>query len=75
MEIQFGSKVKDKNGKTVGTVNYIVNNTWTGEVSKFMVIREDNGDSLFLSAEDIIEVTASAIKVKQDIDELTKKQE
>jgi sporulation protein YlmC with PRC-barrel domain len=75
MEIEFGSKVKDKNGKTVGTVNYIVNNTWTGELSKFMVIREDNGDSLFLSAEDIIEVTASAIKVKQDIDELNKKQE
>jgi sporulation protein YlmC with PRC-barrel domain len=75
MEIQFGSKVKDKNGKTVGTVNYIVNNTWTGEVSKFMVIREDNGDSLFFSVEDVIEVTASTIKVKQDIDELTKKQE
>ena len=74
MEIEFGSKVKDKNGKTVGTVNYIVNNTWTGELSKFMVIREDNGDTLFLSAEDIIEVTASTIKVKQDIDELTKKQ-
>ena len=75
MEIEFGSKVKDKNGKTVGTVNYIVNNTWTGEVSKFMVIREDNGDSLFFSVEDVIEATASTIKVKQDIDELTKKQE
>jgi sporulation protein YlmC with PRC-barrel domain len=35
MEIEFGKKVIDKNGKALGTVDHLVRNTWTGEVNKF----------------------------------------
>ena len=40
MEIEMGCEVIDKNGKVLGTVDYIIRNSWTGEISKFMVRRE-----------------------------------
>jgi len=37
MGIQYGAEVIDKNGKVLGTVDYPVNDTFTGEITKFKI--------------------------------------
>jgi len=70
MEIQYGAEVIDRNGKVLGTVDHLVPNTWTGEISKFMVRRKAPNSDLFFSIEDVLEATKSKVKVNISLDEL-----
>ena len=63
MGVEFGAKVVDKDGKTLGTVAHIVNDTWTGELRKFIVRRKAPDEDLFLSAKDILEITDDVIRL------------
>lgn len=69
MEIKFGAKVTDKNGKALGTVDYVVRNTWTGEISKFMV-SYGKSEHFFFSPQDVLEATPAQVKVNSSLDEL-----
>ena len=73
MEIKYGAEVVDKKGKVVGTVGYVVNNMWTGEISKFMVRQRALGDELFFSAEDVLEVTGDRVMLRISFNEMTEK--
>jgi len=53
MNVEYGAKVVDKNGKTLGTVDHIVLDTWTGEQRKFIVRRKEQDKDIFFSPEDI----------------------
>lgn len=46
-------------------------NTWTGEISKFMVRRKAPERDLFFSTEDVLEATKSKIKLSVSFDELS----
>jgi sporulation protein YlmC with PRC-barrel domain len=70
MEIEYGAEVIDKSGKILGTVDHLVRNTWTGEISKFMVRRKTPESDLFFSTEDVLEATKSKVKVNISSDEL-----
>lgn len=70
MEIEYGAEVIDKNGKVLGTVDYVIRNTWTGEISKFMVRRESPNKELLLSLQDVLGAAKSKIKVSISLDEL-----
>lgn len=63
VKIEYGTEVIDRNGKVLGTVAQVIRNTWTGEISKFMVRRKASGEALFFSPQDVLEVTKSGIKV------------
>lgn len=71
MEIEFGTEVVDRNGKVLGTINYLMRNTWTGEISKFMVRREAPDQDLFFSPQDVLEATTSQIKLNISLDEIS----
>jgi sporulation protein YlmC with PRC-barrel domain len=71
MQIEYGTEVIDRNGKVLGTVNHLVHNTWTGEISKFVVRRKAPDRDLFLSTEDVLEVTNTRIRVGVSCDELS----
>jgi len=71
MEIEYGAEVVDKKGKVLGTVDHIVRNTWSGELSKFMVRRQAPGRDLFLSTEDVLEVTKTRITLSASSEELS----
>ena len=73
MELQYGVKVIDQNGKVLGTVEHLVRNTWTGEISKFVVRRKPPDKDLFLSPEDVEEITKTTIKLKTSAEELNKR--
>lgn len=70
MEIEYGAEVIDRNGKVLGRVDHLVRNTWTGEISKFMVRRKAPERALFFSTEDVLEATKSKIKLNVSFDEL-----
>jgi len=63
MEIEYGAQVTDKNGKVLGAVDYVVRNTWTGEISKF-IVRSEKAGLLFFSPQDVLEATKPKIRLK-----------
>jgi sporulation protein YlmC with PRC-barrel domain len=64
MEIEFDALVRDKNGKELGTVNRVMRDTWTGDVSKFSVSTELADADLFYGVEDVAEASGTEIKLK-----------
>jgi sporulation protein YlmC with PRC-barrel domain len=70
MEIEYGAEVKDKNGKVLGTVNKVIRDSWTGEISKFQVSTELSELDLFISPEDVAEATPSEVKLKIAFEEI-----
>lgn len=73
MEIEFGSQVLDKNEKLLGTVDHIVRDTWSGEISKFMVRREAPEKDLFISIKDAVDISKDTIKLGVSLEELNMK--
>jgi sporulation protein YlmC with PRC-barrel domain len=70
MEIEYGAKVKDKNGKVLGTVNAVMRDAWTGEISKFEVSTELSENNLLISPEDVAEASPSEVKLKIAFEEI-----
>jgi len=70
MEIEYGAKVIGRNGNVLGTVGYIIRNSWTGEISKFMVYRQAPKGDLFFSPQDVLEATESEVKLGISLTEL-----
>lgn len=73
MELEFGAKVEDQNGKVLGTVDHLVRDTWTGEISKFVVRRKAPDSDLFLSPEDVLQATKSKVKLNVSFQELSQR--
>jgi sporulation protein YlmC with PRC-barrel domain len=73
MEIEFGTEVIDKNNEVLGTVDHLVRNTWTGEISKFIVRRKAPDSDLLFSPQDVLEVTNDTVKLNLSIDALSEK--
>lgn len=71
MEIEYGAEVVDKSGKVLGRVDHLVHNTWTGEISNFVVRRKAPDRDLFLSPQDVLEVTNTKVKLNISISELS----
>ena len=69
--MEYGAEVFDKNGKRLGKVDYIINDTWSGEVRKFRVRK--SGRDLFFSPEDVIERDSSRLKLNLSLDDLGEK--
>ncbi len=70
MEIEYGTLVEDKNGKTVGKVDYVIMDGWSGEPRKYMVRREEEGDAVFFTPEQIDGVIKKKVKLNIAIEEL-----
>jgi len=68
MEIDYGAEVIDKNGKKLGTINKVIRDSWTGEISKFQVSTIKGDADLFISPEDVAEATGKEVKLKIAID-------
>ena len=74
MEIEYAAKVIDQKGKVLGTVDHLVRNSWSGEITKFMVRREEPDEDLFLSLEDVSKADKSEVKLKFSLEELLKRE-
>ena len=72
MAIEYGTEVVDKSGKPLGTVGYVIRNSWTGEISKFTVRQGISNRDLSFSPGDILEEQESRIRVGVSSDELNR---
>ena len=72
MDIEYGARVKDKNGKVLGKVNKVIRDTWTGEISKFQVTTAPTEAGLFIPPDKIDKATPKEIKLKVALEELLK---
>jgi sporulation protein YlmC with PRC-barrel domain len=70
MQIEYGAKVKDKNGKVLGTVNNIIRDSWTGEISKFQVTTDPTEAGYFIPPDKIAKATPKEITLKVAQEEL-----
>ena len=70
MQIEYGAKVKDKNGKLLGKVNNIIRDSWTGEISKFQVTTDPTEAGFFIPRDQIDKATPKEIKLKVTQEEL-----
>jgi len=70
MSIEYGAEVIDKNGKSLGTVDYVIRNAWTGEISKFRIHVNSTKSEIMLSPEEIIETDDEKIQVALSSEEL-----
>ncbi|MBI2860134.1 MAG: hypothetical protein HYX91_01345 [Chloroflexi bacterium] len=64
MEIEYGAQVVDRDGKVLGTVDYIMRDTWSGGISKFKVSTDLVETDLFYTPDDVSEATPARIKLK-----------
>lgn len=70
MQIEYGALVEDKDNKVLGTVDYIVRDTWTGEQRKFMVRRDAPQTDIFFAPENIAQTTEEKVKLNVSVGEL-----
>lgn len=75
MNMEYGAQVVDKRGQVVGNVNYVMRNTWTGEIIKFKVRPKQPDKDLVLLPEDTLEVAKSSIRLSVSSEELGQKSE
>ena len=71
MELEYGAEVIDKNGWILGTVDHLMRNAWTGEISKFMVRRKAPDGDLLFSPRDVLEATKAKVKLNTSLAELS----
>jgi sporulation protein YlmC with PRC-barrel domain len=71
MEVEYGAKVIDRNGKVLGTVDHLMRNTWTGEITKFTVRSKAPDEDLFFATKDVLEATKTKVKLKISFYELS----
>ena len=71
MELAYGAKVIDGKGEALGTVDHIMRNTWTGEISKFVVRRKAPAVDLFLSVDDVQEANGDIVRLKVALEDLS----
>lgn len=69
MKIKPGAQVIDKNGKVLGSVDFVAHDGWSGEISKFIVNRKPPDKDIFLTPEDVLEATNTRIKLNIAFDE------
>jgi hypothetical protein len=67
LEIEYGAKVVDKDGRFIGTVDYRIRDSYTGALRKFRVKTELKDLEPFFSVADVLEATAETIKLKNAI--------
>jgi sporulation protein YlmC with PRC-barrel domain len=72
MDIEYGMLVVDKNGKSLGTVDHIVMDSWSGEPRKFIVRLEDEVSAVYFSPQHVAEVTKDNVKLNLAVAEMEK---
>jgi hypothetical protein len=73
--VEYGMSVADKDGKSLGRVDYIIMDGWSGEPRKFMVRLSDAGagaGALYFRPEDVAEVSGKKVKLNLAAEEVEK---
>jgi|WetSurMetagenome_2_1015567.scaffolds.fasta_scaffold289458_1 hypothetical protein len=64
MDIMHGATVIDQDGKTIGNVDYIIRDAYTGLLKSFRVRTELVDPAPFFKVGDVLETTDEIVKLK-----------
>lgn len=70
MAIRYGATVIDAKGEVLGTVDHLMRNSLTGEITKFMVRRKAPEPDLFIPSQKVRHSTSSQIDLDVSLREL-----
>jgi hypothetical protein len=56
MDIEIDMKVVDKTGKALGTIDQIINDMWTGEPRKYVIMLPDDAGAFFFKPDQVDKV-------------------
>ena len=70
MDIEYGMLVVDKNNRTLGTVDHIVMDSWSGEPRKFVVRLEDDISAVYFTPQQVAEATKGKVKLNLAFEEM-----
>ena len=65
---QIGAEVVDKNGRPLGKIDYIIRDTWSGDITKYIVYRKPPDTDLSFTPEDISETMDNTVKLNTVIE-------
>ncbi len=71
-DIEYGMLAVDKNGKTLGVINHIIMDSWTGEPRKFVVRLDDDVSALYFVSENVADISGDKVKLNITADEMEK---
>ncbi|MBN1693306.1 MAG: hypothetical protein JW845_07115 [Dehalococcoidales bacterium] len=63
MDIEYGTEVIDREGNSLGTVDRVIRDSWTGEIRKFSVTKDTPDNALMFSPKQILGLEKTKIKV------------
>ena len=72
MDIEYGAKVTDKNGKRLGEVDHIIMDSWSGEPRKFVVRLDDDVSAAYFKPENVAKATEREVSLNVSLDEMDK---
>ena len=70
MDIECGMIVVDKNNRSLGTVDHIVMDSWSGEPRKFVVRLDDNISAVYFAPQQVAEATKGKVKLNLAFEEM-----
>jgi hypothetical protein len=70
MDIEYGTKVVDREGNALGTVVRVIRDSWTGEIRKFSVNHDPLGSELMFSPDQILDIKETEIKLDVSLNDL-----
>ena len=70
MDIEYGMLVVDKNGKSLGKIDHIVLDSWSGEPRKFVVRLDDEVSAVYFSPGHVAQATKEKVKLNLSVEEL-----
>jgi hypothetical protein len=70
MDIEYGTKVIDREGNALGTVVRVIRDSWTGEIRKFGVNHDTPRGELMFSPDQILDIKETEIKLDVSLDDL-----
>jgi sporulation protein YlmC with PRC-barrel domain len=70
MDIEYGMSVVDKNGKSLGSIDHIVMDSWSGEPRKFIVRLDDEVSAVYFSPDNVAELTKGKVKLNLTFEEM-----
>lgn len=74
MKPEFGATVIDNEGNTLGQINYIINDTWTGELKSILIRKEHPRKDIVIPATDIAQVGEGKVYLKSSLADIENRQ-
>ena len=68
MNVRHGTKVVDSKGTPVGTVDHLMHNLSTGEITKSVVRRRGEARDLFVSEDEVSQITDDEVVLAISVD-------